>query len=203
MQLSPSAHTDTFCRDNLPPDGQWPDLDLATAGLRYPDRLNAADELLDATIARHGPDRRCLLSPEVTWTYGDVAARAAQVARVLTEDLGLVAGNRVLLRGPNNPWLAACWLGVLKAGGVAVATMPMLRTAELTSICEIAQVHLALCDHRFTAELAAVPGVRIVPFGGALASDLTALAAGKPTDFASRMSSRISSYIVFRAPEPG
>src|SRR3984957_16121644 len=187
MQLSPSAHTHTFCPDNLPPDGQWPDLDLATAGLRYPDRLNAADELLDATIAGHGPDRRCLLSPEVTWTYGDVAARAAQVARVLTEDLGLVAGNRVLLRGPNNPWLAACWLGVLKAGGVAVATMPMLRAAELTSICAIAQVKLALCDHRLTADLraAAVPELQIVEFGGADPGDLTKLAAAKPAEFAS------------------
>ncbi len=75
MQLSPSAHTDTFCRDNLPPDDQWPELDLATAGLSYPDRLNAADELLDATIAVHGPDRRCLLAPGETWTYGDVAGR--------------------------------------------------------------------------------------------------------------------------------
>ena len=185
MQLSPSAHTDTFCRDNLPPDGQWPDLDLSIAGLAYPDRLNAADELLDATIAVHGPDRRCLLSPEGTWSYGDVAARASQIARVLTEDLGLVPGNRVLLRGPNNPWLAACWLGVLKAGGVAVATMPMLRTAELTNICEIAQVQLALCDHRFTAELAAVPGVGIITFGGDDAADLAALAAAKPGTFAS------------------
>src|SRR5262249_55944961 len=154
---------------------QWPDLDLSLAGLVYPDRINAADELLDATIARHGPDRRCLLSPEETWTYGDLAARASQIARVLTEDLGVVPGNRVLLRRPNNPGLAATWLGVLRAGGVAVATMPMLRTAELASICEIAQVRLALCDHRFTAELAAVTGVRIVTFGGTDPADLVAL----------------------------
>ena len=84
-----------------------------------------------------------------------MAAGASQVARVLTDDLGLVPGNRVLLRGPNNPWLAACWLGVLKAGGVAVTTMPMLRAGELAAICGVAQVSLALCDHRFTGELAA------------------------------------------------
>ena len=108
MQLSPSAHVDTFCRDNLPPPGQWPDLDLSLAGLKYPERLNAVDELLDATIAALGPDRRCLLSPDETWSYGEVAARASQVARVLTEDLGLVPGNRVLLRGPSNPWLVTC-----------------------------------------------------------------------------------------------
>jgi 2-aminobenzoate-CoA ligase len=183
MQLSPSAHADTFCRDNLPPADQWPDLDLGLAGLAYPDRLNAADELLDATIDVHGADRRCLLSPTGTWTYREVAAQASQIARVLTDDLGLVPGNRVLLRGPNNPWLAVCWLGVLKAGGVAVTTMPMLRTAELTSICDIARVNLALCDHRFIGELAAVPGVRIIQFGGTGADDLTTRAAAKPTVF--------------------
>jgi 2-aminobenzoate-CoA ligase len=183
VQLSPSAHADTFCRDNLPPPDQWPDLDLDLAGLTYPDRLNAADMLLDVTMAAHGAGRRCLLSPTGTWTYGDVAARASQIARVLTEDLGLVPGNRVLLRGPNNPWLAVCWLGVLKAGGVAVTTMPMLRTAELTGICDIARVDLALCDHRFTEELAGVPGVRIVPFGGTGADDLSTRAAAKPAAF--------------------
>jgi 2-aminobenzoate-CoA ligase len=185
MQLSPSAHADTFCRDSLPPSGQWPDLDLSIGGLAYPERLNAADELLDATIARAGADRRCLLSPDESWSYGDLSRRAGQIARVLTEDLGLVPGNRVLLRGPNNPWLVACWFGVLKAGGVAVATMPMLRTAELTTICDIGRVSLALCDHRFTTELAAVPGVRIVPYGGPDDADLIARASGKAPEFSS------------------
>jgi 2-aminobenzoate-CoA ligase len=185
MQLSPSAHADTFCRDNLPADGQWPDLEFTLPDLRYPERLNAADALLDATIESHGADRPCLLTPGETWSYGDLAARAGQIARVLTEDFGLVPGNRVLLRGPNNPWLAACWFGVVKAGGVAVATMPMLRTAELTTICDMARVDLALCDHRFTAELAAVPGVRVVAFGRPAEDDLTALAAARPAEFAS------------------
>jgi 2-aminobenzoate-CoA ligase len=183
MQLTPSAHADTFCRDNLPPAAQWPELDLT--GLSYPDRLNAADELLDATIAAGGADRRCLLTPTQTWSYGDVAARASQIARVLTEDLGLVPGNRVLLRGPNNPWLVACWFGVLKAGGVAVATMPMLRTGELATICDIAQVSLALCDHRFEADLAAVGGVTIISVGGSGPEDLTAMAARKEPSFRS------------------
>jgi 2-aminobenzoate-CoA ligase len=187
MQLSPSAHADTFCRDNLPPADQWPDLDLSLGGLSYPERLNAADELLNPTIESGGAGRRCLLSPEGTWSYGDVAGRASQVARFLTEDLGLVAGNRVLLRGPNNPWLSACWLGVLKAGGVAVATMPMLRAGELTAVCSVAQVSLALCDYRFTEELAAasVPGLRTVTFGGPEPTDLAALTAAKPADFMS------------------
>ncbi|HUD77413.1 MAG TPA: AMP-binding protein [Streptosporangiaceae bacterium] len=186
MQLSPSAHADTFCRDSLPPADQWPDLEFTLPELRYPDRLNAADELLNPTIAAGGADRRCLLSPAETWTYGQVADRASQIARVLTEDLGLVPGNRVLLRSANNPWLAACWLGVLKAGGVAVTTMPMLRAAELSRICDIAQVRLALCDHRLTGELtaAAVPGLRVVTVGAPGPADLTAAAAAKPADFA-------------------
>jgi len=187
MQLTPSAHVDSFCRDNLPPPDQWPDLEFVLPELRYPDRLNAADELLDATIAARGADRRCLLSPAESWTYGDLASRVRQVARVLTEDLGLVPGNRILLRGPNNPWLVACWFGVLKAGCVAVTTMPMLRAAELTAISSLAQVTLALCDYRFTDELvaAAIPGMRIVEFGGHEPDDLTALAADKPADFTS------------------
>jgi len=185
MKLSPSAYADSFCRDNLPPEGQWPDLEFTLPGLNYPDRLNAADELLDVTIAARGADQRCLLTPTETWTYGELADRANQVASFLTEDLGLVPGNRVLLRGPNNPWLVACWFGVLKAGGVAVATMPMLRAAELSTICRVAQVSLALCDARFTDELAAaaIPGMTVIPFGGSEPDDLTSRIQAKPDQF--------------------
>ena len=184
MELSPSAHVDTFCRDSLPPPAFWPDLEFTLPELSYPDRLNAADELLNRTIDAGGAARRCLLSPTEKWSYREVADLASQIAWVLTKDLGLVPGNRVLLRGPNNPWLAACLLGVLKSGCVAVPTMPMLRTTELTSICGIAKVQLALCDHRFTTELeAAVPGLQIVRFGGADPGDLTMLAAAKPSGF--------------------
>ncbi len=187
MQLSPSAHTDTFCRDNLPAAGLWPDLEFTLPELAYSGRLNAADELLNPTIEAHGADRRCLVSPTETWTYGEVARRAAQIAQVLTDDLGLVPGNRVLLRGLNSPWLAVCWLGVLKAGGVAVATMPMLRAGELASIGAIAQIRLAICDHRLTADLraAAIPDLRIVEFGGTGPADLTQLSSRKPGEFAS------------------
>jgi 2-aminobenzoate-CoA ligase len=186
MQLSPSAHVDTFCRDRLPGNGLWPDLRFSLPGLRYPDQLNAAVELLDATVSALGGERPCLLSEDAAWSYADLLRTANQVAAVLTEDLGLVPGNRVLLRGPNNPWLAACWLGVLKAGGVAVATMSLLRAVELSAICEIADVGLALCDHRFTAELAAArpDGLRIVGYGGAGPDDLTQRAARMPGEFA-------------------
>jgi 2-aminobenzoate-CoA ligase len=182
MQLSPSAHTDTFCRDNLPAPGDWPELRFTLPALRYPDRLNCAAELLEATIRSRGADRPCLLSADESWSYGDLLRVSSQIARALAEDLGVVPGNRVLLRGPNNPWLVACWFGVLRAGAVAVATMPLLRAGELAAICEIAQVRLALCDSRFTTELAQadVPGMRTVTYGAGDPGDLTRLAAGKP-----------------------
>ena len=185
MQLSPSAHVDTFCRDNLPPDDQWPEILLDLPELQYPDRLNAASRLLDDTVERWGRDRTCLLAPgQAPWTYGDLLDRANQVANLLTE-LGLVPGNRVLLRAPNNPWLVAVWLGVLKAGGVVVLTMPLLRKAELVTMIELTKPDLAVCDHRFTADLVAArdeqaPDLRILAYGGDEDDDLVALAAGQP-----------------------
>ncbi|MFJ7275213.1 AMP-binding protein [Kitasatospora sp. NPDC098663] len=181
MELSPSAHVDTFCRDHLPPFDQWPELLFDIPELAYPDRLNCAQALLDATIARYGPDRRCLLTPTGQWTYGELRDHADRVARLLTEDLGLATGNRVLLRGPNTPWLVACWLGVLKAGGVAVSTMPLLRAAELTGLHRIARPAIALCDHRYLDDLARAetPGLRVLAFGGPGPQDLTARCAAK------------------------
>ena len=186
MQLSPSAHVDTFCRDNLPPEDQWPDLRFDLPELHYPDRLNCAEALLDATVARLGPDRPCLRTPTETWTYGDLARRANQAAQVFTSDFGMVPGNRVLLRGPNNPWLVAAWFGVLKAGGVVVTTMPLLRAREITALTDLTRPDLAVCDHRFTGELAAaVPGLPTVLYGG------TDVPGG---DLASRCASRGDSF---------
>ena len=181
MELSPSAHVDTFCRDRLPPFDQWPELLFELPELVYPDRLNCAKVLLDDTVERLGPDRRCLLTPTEQWTYGELQRRVDQVAQVLTEDLGLVPGNRVLLRGPNNPWLVACWLGVLKAGGVVVTTMPLLRASELSALHEISRPVVALCDHRFLEELtdARMPGVSIIAYGGTAPDDLAARCAAK------------------------
>ncbi|MER8187605.1 AMP-binding protein [Kitasatospora sp. NPDC094015] len=185
MELSPSAHVDTFCRDRLPPAEQWPEFLLDLPELHYPDRLNCAEVLLDDTVERLGPDRRCLLTPTEELTYGEVLRRADQVARVLTEDLGVVPGNRVLLRGPNNPWLVACWLGVLKAGAVVVTTMPLLRAAELTALYEVSRPAAALCDHRFLGEVeaAGLAGPTLVAYGGTGADDLTKRCAAKPGGF--------------------
>ncbi|MGH3412390.1 MAG: AMP-binding protein [Marmoricola sp.] len=182
MELLPTAHVDTFCRDRLPPADQWPELLTGPPVPDYPGRLNCATELLDGTIAVHGGQRPCLHAPgTATWTYADLLAAANRVAHVLTEDLRLVPGNRVLLRGPNTPWLAACWFGVLKAGGVVVATMPLLRTHELQVIHEIARVDLALVDHRFTEAMDGVD-VPTATFGGGGVDDLAVRAAAKPAD---------------------
>src|SRR5215467_2060548 len=184
MELSPSAHTDTFCRDNLPPRDLWPELRFDLPELRYPDRLNCAQALLDVTIARYGADRPALRTPTETWTYGDLLRHANQAARVLTEDFGLVPGNRVLLRGPNNPWLIASWFAVIKAGGVAVTTMALLRAGEITALAGITRPSLAICDHRFAAELeAASLGIPVVLYGGDADDDLVRRCEGKHASF--------------------
>ncbi len=181
MRLSPSAHLDTFCRDRLPPGDQWPELRLGP-GLRYPERLNAAVELLDVTAGRHGADRPCLRSPAETWSYGETVRRTNQLAQVLTADYGLRPGHRVLLRGPNSPWLAAAWLATLKAGAVAVTTMALLRPREIAAITELTQPQLALCDHRFTADLAAAaPALTTAVYGGG--GDITARCAARDGRF--------------------
>ncbi|HEX9343831.1 MAG TPA: AMP-binding protein [Actinomycetota bacterium] len=186
MQLTRSAHVDTFCRDHLPPAEEWPELRFDLPEVRYPERLNCATELLDRTAQRYGADRECLRSPGERWTYGELLGAANRVAHVLVDDCGVVPGNRVLLRGPNNPWLVACWFGVLKAGAVAVTTMPLLRPTELTRIAEIAAVDLALCDHRFTGDLlgADIAGLRLVTYGGEDAADLSRRVDAKPARFA-------------------
>jgi 2-aminobenzoate-CoA ligase len=184
MRLSPSAHVDTFCRDRLPPQDQWPEFLYDPPQLRYPERLNCAAELLDATAAREREDRPCLRSTTETWTYGETVRRTNQLAQVLTEEFGLQPGNRVLLRGPNGPWLAAAWLAVIKAGGVAVTTMALLRPREIAIIVGLTEPSLAICDHRIAADLAAgAPGLATVCYGGDGPDDLAARCAAKDGAF--------------------
>ncbi|GAA3294479.1 aminobenozate:CoA ligase AmbL [Streptomyces cinereospinus] len=171
-----SAHVDTFARDHLPPRDQWPELRFDLPELRYPERLNCAADLL------HGPpdDRPAFRVPHgPAWTYGELRARVDRLAHVLTAGLGVVPGNRVLLRGPTTPWLAACWLAVLKAGAVAVTVLAQQRPHELRTICEIARVRHALCDVRAVGDLAKaeVPGLRITAYGGDASDDLLSLPA--------------------------
>ena len=148
-----SGLTDSFARDHLPPSEQWPEFLFELPELQFAPRANCAAELLDRAIERGWGERDCVLGDGVRWTYADLLVQANRIARVLVEDLGLVSGNRVLLRGANSPMLAACWFGVVKAGGIAVGTMPLLRARELTVIVHKAQVSHALCDARLASEL--------------------------------------------------
>ncbi|MGW0732696.1 AMP-binding protein [Streptomyces sp. NPDC002851] len=186
MELTTSAHADTFARDHLPPTDQWPDLLFDLPELRYPDRLNCATELLDRTVERFGADRTAFRLPDGgAWTYGRLRGEVDRIAHVLTTELGVVPGNRVLLRGPTTPHLAACWLAVLKAGAVAVTVLDRQRATELATICEIAEVRHALCDARSVADLhrAEVPGLRVTTFGGDGPDDLLHRAARQPERF--------------------
>jgi 2-aminobenzoate-CoA ligase len=192
--LEASGHVDTFCRDSLPPRELWPCLDYTGVPelAAYPRRLNCAAELLDARIARGDGERTAIVAPALRWSYRDLQAAVDRIARVLVEDLGLVPGNRVLLRSPNTPLLAAAWLAVVKAGGVAVATMPMLRRRELAYIADRAQIRLALCDERLAPECAAAmamtsegeprSGARVVHLQGG-AGSLEAMMSRQPAGF--------------------
>jgi 2-aminobenzoate-CoA ligase len=163
--------TDTFARDGLPPREQWPELLIEPLG--YPARLNCAVELLGGGA----PTAPAFITDEETLSYADLTDLVDRICHVLVDDLGLVSGNRVLLRAPNNPMLMACWLAVAKAGGIVVATMPLLRRRELGVIVEHAQIGLALCDDRFLDELDGLCE-RMVAF-----SEVRERAAGKPGRF--------------------
>jgi len=150
-----SAHVDTFARDNLPPRDQWPDLIFTLPELQYPERLNCIAELLDMHVREGYGDRPAIFSADGVLTFAQLQAQVDRVAHVLTHDMGLVPGNRVLLRSANNAMLAICWCAVAKAGLIVVATMPLLREKELVDIIEKAQISAAICDRRLDAELQA------------------------------------------------
>jgi 2-aminobenzoate-CoA ligase len=191
--FAPTGYQDTFARDHLPPAGEWPTLEFTTELLRYPERLNAATEIIDVSIERFGADRPALVTADGSvdgevWTYGELRTRANQIAHVLVDDLGLVTGNRVLLRSPNNPWTVAAWLGVLKAGGIVVTTMAALRARELEPIVTKTRPAIALVDHRYLEDVHAVsrnaaPDLKIVSYGADTADDLTRRILDKPREF--------------------
>src|SRR5205085_2733102 len=148
-----SGHVDTFARDNLPPHEQWPEFRFTLPELQYPERLNCVTEFVDNWIARGDGDRVAIISPGETLSYAQLAERINRIANVLTRDLGLVPGNRVLLRAPNSPMAIACYSAIIKAGGVVVATMPLLRAKELSLAISKARIKLALCDVRLSDEM--------------------------------------------------
>ena len=148
-----TAHVDTFARDRLPPREQWPEFRFDLPELHYPPRLNCASTLLDEAILEGHGARIALYAHGGNCTYFELLERANRIANVLVHDLGVVPGNRVLLRGANTPTLFASWLAVMKVGAIAVTTMPMLRAKELGIMAERAQIDHAICEARLVAEL--------------------------------------------------
>ena len=188
MMLRPSAHTDTFTRDTLPPAEQWPDLILD--GFDYPDRLNAGWELTDAMVEKGFGDHTALIGNGRRRTYKELSDWTNRLANTLVDDLGVKPGNRVLIRSANNPAMVACWLAATKAGAVVINTMPMLRAGELCKIVDKAEVGLALCDTRLMDEMATCAKTSwllktVVGFDGTSNHDaeLDRLALTKPVQF--------------------
>ena len=190
-----TAHLDTFARDRLPPPEAQPEFLFDGPGLQFPPRLNCAVELLQRRVLADPADaaaRRCLIGADGSlWTYADLLGQASRIAQVLVQDMGLLPGNRVLLRSVNQPLLVACWMAVMLAGGIAVGTMPMLRAHELGQIIAKAQISHALCDAALADELAQAgassPWLRAVRHFGAGAPQrgpaLEALAAARAPHF--------------------
>ncbi len=139
---------DSFVRDRLPPPELLPEFRFDLPELRYPERLNAAAELLKGG----NPDSPAVINDHGQWTYAELDDFSGRIARLLFEQEGLNPGNRVLLRGPNSMTMFAAWLGVLKAGGVVVATMPLLRPGEIATVIERAQISHAIVDSRFIGD---------------------------------------------------
>lgn len=188
IQLGPSAHQDTFTRDNLPPFEAWPDLNLD--GFDYPDQLNAGVELTDAVVEMGYADHTALIGNGRRRTYKELADWTNRIAHALVEDYGVKPGNRVLIRSANNPAMVACWLAATKAGAVVVNTMPMLRAIELGKIVDKAEITLALCDTRLMDEMVSCAKDsrfldKVVGFDGTANHDaeLDRIALNKPVRF--------------------
>ena len=190
VQLGPSAHIDTFARDNPPPFDQWPELLLDRPEFQYLDYLNAAVELTDRNVERGFGDRIALIGNGRRRTYKELSDWTNRLAHALVENYGVKPGNRVLIRSGNNPALVAAWLAATKAGAVVVNTMPMLRAGELAKIVDKAEVSLALCDSRIADELIACAKTsrflkQVVNFDGTSNHDaeLDRIALDKPVKF--------------------
>ena len=189
-KLGPSAHVDTFARDNLPPFDQWPDLLLDRPEFQYPERLNAGVELTDRMVEKGCGDRVALIGNGRRRTYKELADWSNRLAHALVENYGVKPGNRVLIRSGNNPALVAAWLAATKAGAVVVNTMPLLRAGELGKIVDKAEIALALTDSRMADELVACAKTskflkQVVNFDGTANhdSELDRIALDKPVKF--------------------
>jgi 2-aminobenzoate-CoA ligase len=183
-----TAHVDTFARDHLPPPDQWPEFIFTRPELQYPARLNCVSSFLDRWVEQGRGDEPCIFSPDVNYTYRELQQLVNRIANVLVGKLGLVTGGRVLLRSANNPMMVATYLAVLKAGGIVVATMPLLRAKEVAYPIQKAKIVLALCDGKLADELEKAKALsnelkRIVYWGNGQPGSLEQLIADASPDF--------------------
>jgi 2-aminobenzoate-CoA ligase len=190
ITLGPSAHIDTFTRDNLPPFEQWPDILLNRPEFQYPERLNVGVELTDRMVEKGFGDHTALIGNGRRRTYKELADWSNRLAHALVENYGVKPGHRVLIRSGNNPALVAAWLAATKAGAVVVNTMPLLRAVELSKIVDKAEIALALTDSRMVDELVACAKTskflkQVVSFDGTSNHDaeLDRIALDKPVKF--------------------
>lgn len=183
-----TAHVDTFARDNLPPRDQWPDFLFTRPEFQYPARLNCVVPFLDRWVEEGHGDAPCMLGLDESYTYRELQQLVNRICNVLVGRLGLVTGGRVMLRAANNPMMVATYLAVLKAGGVCVATMPLLRAKEIAYPIQKARIALALCDGKLGDEMEKARAIapelkRIVYWGNGAANSLEALIADASPDF--------------------
>ena len=181
-------YEDNFANNHLPPQDLQPDYILDHADFQFPLNLNCVDKLLDDHIKNGRGKNVAIRTFNQTWTYQDLYDKSNQIAHVLVDDMGFVSGNRVLIRSANNPMFVACWFAVLKAGGVVVATMPLLREKELTTMVDSAEISHAFCDIRLIEALSAVESPylkQVCTFDGLneTLSQLEMLMASKPKTF--------------------
>ena len=186
--MAKTAHVDTFAQDNLPPKELWPDLIFTRPEFQYAERLNCVHNFLDRWVAEGRGGDPCIFTLEKTYSYGELQQMVNRIANVLVGKLGLVTGGRVLLRSANNPMMVAAYLAVMKAGGIAVATMPLLRAKEIAYPIEKAKITLALCDGQLSDEMEKAksisPGLtHVVYWGTGSAGSLEALMADASPDF--------------------
>ena len=187
--MAKSAHLDTFAADRLPPEDELPRFEFLLPALRYPERINAATYFLDRHVVEGRGERLCAIAEDGTaYTYREMMEWANRIAHVLVNRLGLIPGNRVVLRSANTPTLIAAWFAVLKAGGIVVTTMPLYRSQELQTVIERAQISIALCDVRLAEDMerarSAYPGLKLCYWGSGEDASLERLAAAESTAFA-------------------
>lgn len=181
-------YEDNFAHDHLPHPSLQAECFTGHSDFEFPENLNCVEYLLDRHIAEGNGDKIAIRTFDMEWTYNDLYEKANQIAHVLKDDLGFVSGNRVLIRSANNPMYVACWFGILKAGGIVVATMPLLREKELTVMVESAEISHAFCDYRLADDMLAVKSTflkEVVTFDGSGEgiSKLEELMADKPKTF--------------------